>query len=149
MTRPAALEPESPLAGLRPRAILRGFLWDNALSLVFGIGLASYWVEGGFAGASDAEIDALFASTQFGLVMLVVGSACSVFGGYVAGSRAGVAHVKNGFAVGVADLALALVALPLDTAPPAPLWLDAFGFVLVLPATALGGFLATRRGPSG
>jgi hypothetical protein len=128
--------------------VLRGFLWDNGLTLGFVLVVASYSLEGGFSGASDTEIDELFASTRFGLLMLVVGTGCTVFGGYVAGSRAGVAALKNGVAVGVADLALALGSslLP-DSGPASPLWLDALGYVLVIPAAALGGFLA--RGPTG
>jgi hypothetical protein len=135
MSRPPPLELESRLSGLRPWAVLRGVLWDNALTLVCFVVIASYWPEG----ASEE----LFASTRFGLAMLITGTACTVFGGYLAAARAGVAAVTNGAAVGVANLALGLVGslIPVDAGPLPPLWLEALGYAVVVPAGALGGFL--------
>lgn len=144
MTRPPPLEPPSQLSGLRPWAVLRGVIWDNALTLVCSFVIASYWLEGGLSGASEPASAEFFGSTRFGLAMLVVGSACTVFGGYLAGVRARVATVLNGTAVGVVNLALGLASMLIPDAagPETALWLDALGYGLVLPAAALGGFLA-------
>jgi hypothetical protein len=123
---------------------LRGVIWDNALTAVCGVVIASSWLEGGLSGASEQAMEELFASTRYGLAMLVAGSACTVYGGYLAGVRARVATVLNGTAVGVVDLALVLAAMliPGEAGPTPPLWLDALGYALVLPAGALGGLLA-------
>lgn len=145
MVHPDPIRPEPALAGLRPGAIFRGFLWDNGLTLVFALVLASALLEGGLD-ADEAEYDALFSSTGFLLLMLPIGAACTVFGGYLAAASAGVAHLKNAVAVGVADVVLGLLGLLLPASgPPPPLWTDLLGFALVIPSAALGGWLALAR----
>ena len=143
MNHPEPIAPEALLKDLRPRAILRGFLWDNGLSIAIGLVLASLLLSEGFSGSAEEQVDALFASTRYSLLFLPFGLGCTVLGGFLAGSRAGVAPLKNGVAVGVANIALGLVALLLPTPGPGPaLWVDLLGFSLVLPAAALGGVVA-------
>ena len=79
------------------------------------------------------------------LLLLPLGLCCTVFGGSVAGSRAGVAHVKNGVAVGVTDIAVGIIGLLFPpTGPLPPLWIDLVAFGLVVPAAAAGGVVARR-----
>jgi hypothetical protein len=145
MSDPAPIRPEGLLEGIRPGAVLRGFLWDNGLTIAIALVLASALLEQGLPNSSAEEIDAMFASTRFALLLLPLGLLCTVFGGYLAGSRAGLAHMKNALAVGFADIALGLLGLVSPPSGPVPpLWLDLLGFGLVLPAAAAGGALARR-----
>jgi hypothetical protein len=145
MSHPAPIRPEGILEGIRPGAVLRGFLLDNVLTIAIALVLVAAVLDEGLASSSAEEIDAVFASTRFALLLLPLGLLCTVLGGCVAGSHAGIAHVKNGVAVGVADVALALISLLVPpTGPEPPLWIDLLGFGLVLPAAAAGGALARR-----
>ena len=124
-------------------AILRGFLWDNGLSILGAVLVAS-WLASEAAGDPD-QADAVLASATFAIWFLPIGIACTVYGGYVAGRAASSAHLKNGVAVGCADVAFGLLGLLLPShGPPPPLWADLAGFGLVIPAAALGGWLAAR-----
>lgn len=146
--RPQPIGPEGLLEGLRPRAILRGFLWDCALSIAASVALASLFLEDGVFQSRDDEIDAVFASTRFCLLALPAGLGCTVIGGFLAGRGAGTHPVKNGVAVGIAGLLLGIAgSLVPSTGPASPWWFDFLGFVLILPAGAAGGALARREPP--
>jgi hypothetical protein len=90
-------------------------------------------------------MEALFAEPRFLLWSMVLGLSCTVLGGFVGARRAGALHVRHGGWVAVASAVISLLfmLLPEDASGVAvPLWYDAIGWVLLLPAGLLGGALA-------
>ncbi len=110
------IEPHGIFHGIRARPVVRGFLWDTALSIVFGLLLAHYLLPNGLFGSSESEADAAYASAEFNLLFLPIGLGCTAFGAYLAAVRCVGAEIPNALAVGLASLLLGLVGLLL----PAP-----------------------------
>ncbi len=140
------IEPRGIFHGIRARAVLRGFLWDTGLSIVFGLILAHHLLRDGLLGSSEAEADAVFGSPEFNLLFLPIGLCCTAFGAYLAAVRCPGAETANALGVGLASLLLGLVGslVPSPAGYP-PVWITAVGIALVLPAAAVGGALASAR----
>jgi hypothetical protein len=124
-----------------------GFVVDNISTALVTLAFTTILVTRRFgADATEEDFDAIAASPEFLIGFFVLGTACTVLGGFVAGSRAGREHVRHGAWVGIVNIVLGLVLLAIpqpDSEMPG--WLDALGFVVVVPAAALGGYLALRR----
>jgi putative membrane protein (TIGR04086 family) len=80
------------------------------------------------------------------LVLGLLGTLCTVLGGYVAGRMAKDLEVKHGALVGAGSLILGaveqvLVGEPSSFAP----WYLVLGYAVAIPAGMLGGYLARRR----
>jgi len=94
-------------------------------------------------------VEALAREPGFLLCSLALGLGCTVLGAFVGARRAGSLHVHHGGWVAVASAILG-VALLLPPAPQTgaqllpPLWYEAAGWLLLLPAGLLGGALAGR-----
>ncbi len=140
------IQPHGAFHGIRVRHVLRGFLWDNGLSIVFSMLLASHLLPNGLLASSELEVDAVFASPEFNLLFLPVGLFCTAFGGYLAAMRCTGAEVKNAVAVGVASLLLGATGflVPSSAGYP-PLWITVVGLALLLPAAAAGGAFASNK----
>jgi hypothetical protein len=149
---PPTIEPEGMFDGLRPAAILYGAVVDNLATLAASIGLVM-WMGSDQVVSEDGEVsraalEALSAEPEFLLWSALLGLLCTVLGGFVGASRAGAQHLKHGGWVAVASAALgALFMLApgsgAGTAPP--LWYEALGWGLLIPAGLLGGALAKLR----
>lgn len=116
---------------------------DTFATLVFEVIIVSIV---GSDGAAQAEIASrLNASLGLQLSMLVVGLSFTGIGGYVAARLAKQQQLRNAAYVGCLSLAtsagLSLLAEPSSSVTP--LWLDALGYVLVVPAALLGGWFRT------
>jgi hypothetical protein len=154
--RPPPIAAPGIFEGLSPRAILLGVIVDNLATLVATLLLVSILAarEGlGRDGAiSEEAYEALASSPEFLLASLALGLACTSLGAFVGARRAGSSFARHGGWIGagsaVVGLALSLSAEPVRTPPP--LWLEAIGYALVIPAGVLGGLLAAlaarRRG---
>ena len=143
--RPPSIGPDRLFEGIVPRAVLRGFLWDNGLTIVLGLALVVPFLENGFFASTPEELDAAFASTPYNLIMVPLGLTCTAVGGFFAAARAPGARIKNAVAVGVASLFFGLLGLLLPTTgPPLPVWSTLVSVVLIVPAAAAGGAVANR-----
>ena len=95
---------------------------------------------------ADAAIAALYASAAFNLLELAVGLACTALGAFTGALRAGLLHVRHGGWIAVTSTALfaffALAQPPDAAAQAVPLWREALGWILILPAGVVGGALA-------
>ena len=146
--RPPPIEAPGIFEGLRPRAILIGVVVDHLATLVAGFVLVSIfaaqqgWERGGEI--PEDALESLAASPEFLLASLAVGLACTSLGGFVGARRAGSAFARHGGWIGVASalLGLLLQVWSGPSAQPPPLWLEIVGYLLVIPAGVLGGFLA-------
>ena len=137
------------LSGLHPRAILIGTLADYLTSMPLGLVLivvlslknsVPFWDE-----SSNQALDALTATPEFMTWALLLGMLCTVFGGYVAASRAGCRHAQHGAFVGLASLLIGFLfhLLP-PPEVPLPEWYQMLGVLVSIPSGAAGGWLASR-----
>lgn len=151
MHHPEPIEPESMFEGLRWRPILLGGLLDNALSIVAFIPL-TFAFAGNDAFSADEEaanraFDLASSSPEFLLAGLVLGCTVTVFAAYWAASRAGALHVRHGGWTAVTSAALASLMVLLSgggDGGSTPLWYEALGLALMVPAGMLGGWCAAR-----
>jgi hypothetical protein len=146
---PQSIEPEGLFDGLKPGAIFIGAVVDNlatvlvSIALVVVLGTEEIFSED--EEASQAAFDALSSEPEFLLWSLVLGVACTVLGAYIGAGRAGQFHVRHGGWIAVASAALGLVFMLVSgerPGPSPPLWYEATGWVLLLPAGLLGGALS-------
>lgn len=130
------------------RAIALGALVMIALDLLTGA--VSYVVFGGGdlpVGATPQEVRAVAETLQqndgYLLTALVFGTATTVLGGYVTARMARQLPLLNALALGVLAVGIGVV---LSGPGGSPLWFDALGYLIVIPAAILGGYLGRRAG---
>jgi hypothetical protein len=153
--RPAPIEPDGLLDGIRWSAVVRGAILDNVLTLVASIPLMLFFVGTGALAedeaAAERSFEQAFSSLEFLLAFFVIGMAITVYAGFWAARRAGVLPLRHGGWTAVVSLAIATLFLLLPGASEGsatPIWYDAISFALMLPAGVLGGWLASRVPPS-
>jgi hypothetical protein len=91
--------------------------------------------------SGPAIVAKLTGSFELVLLCAMGGWLMNIFGGYIAGMRAGQQWIGHGFWTGAfaAPLSLAVIALLGDSGP---LWLTVTSMVLIVPCATLGGWLA-------
>ena len=150
---PRPIEPRGFFTGLKIRPIIIGAVVDYVatyavvtLYLIF-VYMKEPLEKGGVPTEALQEALKEMLSSQQGLLdLLIIGALCTVLGGYVAGRLARAEEIKHGALVG----AVALIVGVLQTgmageASPVPYWHELLGYLLAIPAGALGGFLAQGR----
>ncbi len=150
---PVPIEPDSMFAGLRWPAILLAAVLDNLLSMVVIVPIMFFFA-GADALSGDEELanrafDQARASIEFLTAALVVGCAITALAGFWAASRAGALHVRHGGWTAVASVTMAFLILlipGMNDGADTPLWYDALGLVLVVPAGMFGGWCAAAVG---
>jgi putative membrane protein (TIGR04086 family) len=90
------------------------------------------------------EAIAKYIVTPEGLTaVLVIGSLCTALGGFVAARRAGTLELKHGAFVGLGSLIVSLVQHSTQQQTiELPEWFNFVSIVVVIPAGAMGGFVA-------
>ena len=151
---PHSIEPEGLFDGLKPSAIFLGAVVDHLATFFVSIALvAVLGPEEVFSKdeeVSQTTLDALASEPEFLLWSMILGLGCTVFGAYVGAKRAGKLHVRHGGWIAVASAALGLVFMLLTgegAGPAPPLWFEAIGWALLLPAGLLGGALSRSLHP--
>jgi hypothetical protein len=134
--------------GTDVKAIVVGIIADVAATFVGGIALGIALLPRGMT-PEGAEIWARHSPSlrNFGLVL---GLACTVFGGFVTGRVAGRDGVKHGVILGLVLTGLGfLFLIGSEDEKHLPVWCLAVQFGGTLPAAVLGGFLGrTSKQPS-
>lgn len=160
------MEPEPPsspidlVTGIRPGPVVLGVAVDWVCTIVFSVFLTRYFLDPGifnlpddeFDAAYDAALDAMLMDSGYLLATLLAGSLATLIGAYVGANRAATLQLKYGFVIAIASgLAGLLLGLLLDagTGSAVPAWYDAAGWLLLIPAGVLGGYLARRRANPG
>ena len=138
--------PEPVDQRFRWKAVLLGAAADLASSAIAGVALvvAFSLLGASSEGGTEQAIERLSQSWPFLLLSMVVGGACTVFGGYVAGRIARHSFLKHALAAGGLSLVLGILLFRSDDGPYAGI-LAILGYGLHLPLALLGGWLASRR----
>jgi putative membrane protein (TIGR04086 family) len=77
------------------------------------------------------------------MIGFVIGVLGTALGGFVAAQKAGKLEIKHGALVGVCSLALSFIEQSLQEEPAAlPEWFRLLSVLAIIPAGALGGFVA-------
>jgi hypothetical protein len=93
---------------------------------------------------SQAQVEAVYASSAWQVVKSAGGILILVFAGWVAGRAGRPYSIANATALGLIFSVLGLVGTAL-THSASPLWSAAQAILIPLPAAMLGGWLASRR----
>jgi hypothetical protein len=150
--QPSPVEPQGILEGLNWRAVLLGAIVDIVLTM-FASTILIFWVAAPDAFSPDEDVakqavDAALHAPEFLLFAFVTGIVATAIGAYVGARRAGVFHVRHGGWIAICSALCSLLFLLTPGAtsgPNPPLWYDALGLILMLPAGLIGGRLAEAR----
>jgi hypothetical protein len=138
--------PEPVDRRFRWKAVLVGAAIDIAASTVTGIALVvvAALLTGPAAAGAEESVARLSESWTFLMISMILGGACTVLGGYVAGRIARHSFLKHALVAGALSLVVGLALFHGDEGPYAGL-LAFLGYGLHLPLALLGGWLAGQR----
>jgi len=138
--------PEPVDRRFRWKAVLVGAAIDIAASTVIGIALVvvAALLTGPAAAGAEESVARLSESWTFLMISMILGGACTVLGGYVAGRIARHSFLKHALVAGALSLVVGLALFHGDEGPYAGL-LAFLGYGLHLPLALLGGWLAGQR----
>ncbi|OPH60814.1 hypothetical protein BC351_16585 [Paenibacillus ferrarius] len=98
-----------------------------------------------FAGkpVNEETINAIYSNVGLLLLLMVMGLFWSFFGGYIAAKVARRAEYFNAAIIGVIGAAIGFDSMLTDHG--IPLWFELIGFVVIIPISLLGGYVALKR----
>lgn len=145
-TPPSPVEPTGFFTGIQILPIIVGVVTDFIAS---EIGRYAYFVvylpqELAKQGAVSPEvIDAYMLTNEGLMISFVIGSLGTALGGFVAARRAGKLELKHGAFVGLGSLIVsALLEATAEEPISIPEWFRFLSVLSIIPAGALGGFVA-------
>ena len=143
---PSPIEPTGFFTGVQIRPIIVGVVVDYIATYVgiyayFFMYLAEELSKQGEV--TGDRIRDYMTSPEGLMVGFAIGALATVLGGFVAARQAGKLEIKHGALVGCASLALSFIEQSLqEESLPLPEWFRFLSIVAIIPAGALGGFLA-------
>lgn len=150
---PPPIEPRGFFAGVQIRPIIIGAVVDYIVThVLIMLYLIVYYMKdplekGGLPEeAIEKALKEMLSSQEGLLALIVIGAFCTALGGYVAGRLAKAEEVKHGALVGAVSLILGLLQTGMaGEGSPVPYGYELLGYVLAIPAGALGGSFAQSR----
>jgi hypothetical protein len=143
---PPPIEPTGFFAGVQFVPVIIGVVVDYIATEIAMAGFIFGYVakELSKQGELTDEAIAKYIVSPEGLTaVLVIGSLCTALGGFVAARRAGALEIKHGAFVGLGSLIVSLVQHSMQQQTiELPEWFNFASIVAVIPAGALGGFIA-------
>lgn len=150
---PSPLEPRGFFTGVRIRPIVVGAVVDyvatNVLILLY---LFVYYMKdslekGGLPEeALEKALKEALASQEGLFTFIVIGALCTALGGYIAARLAKAEEIKHGALVGAVSLIIGILQTAMTgVESPVPDWFELLGYVLAIPAGALGGSFAQGK----
>lgn len=121
--------------------ILIDALGSIGVGVLYFIGIFGWQIARG-APPSDEAL-----STPHLIVTEIVGLCLTAVGGFVAARMARTEHIQHGIAVGIGALLVWLLVERVSPSESLPVWYETVSFVGVVPAGALGGYVAARGAP--
>jgi putative membrane protein (TIGR04086 family) len=145
-TAPPRIEPTGFFTGVQIRPVIIGIVVDYiATQFAMAAFIFGYLAkELSKEGEMTEEAIAKYMETPEGLaVMLIIGCLGTALGGFIAARRAGTLETKHGAFVGLGSLLVSLIQQALqETSLQLPEWFNFISIVAVIPAGALGGYVA-------
>ncbi|NRA07256.1 MAG: TIGR04086 family membrane protein [Myxococcales bacterium] len=147
---PSPVEASGFFTGLRALPIVVGVFVDNLATMLGGLlflsaQLERYGIRPGDE-LPEEVLRELHSDPTLLAASLVIGILATSLGGYAAGRMAHGHRRQHGAFVGLVGVLLGLLAYGSAVAGERPpLWYDLLGFLLMIPAGALGGALAELR----
>jgi putative membrane protein (TIGR04086 family) len=150
---PRPLEPRGFFTGVQIRPIIVGAVADYIVTnVVILLYLFVYYIQDPFekGGSPEEAIEKALMemiSSQEGILsLLAIGALCTLLGGYIAGRLAKGEEVKHGALVGAVSLIVGILqATVAGQDSPVAGWYELLGYVLAIPAGALGGSFAQGK----
>lgn len=146
---PPPIEPVGIFSGVQVRPIISGVIVDYLATFLAGIiYIMIYFGREMMEQRELAEeaINKLLASPEHLVILSAVGALCTVLGGYVAGRIAKNIEVKHGALVGLGSLILVTLEQVISGKSTSyPFWFEVLGYLIAVPAGALGGYIAQRQ----
>ena len=130
------------MAKLKPWPIVAGVVLDAMGSIVVGIFYVLAILSAQVAQSGQTVEDVL--ATQHLIVLEIIGLLLTATGGFLAGRLAGASHICHGIAVGIGGLLVWLPFALIGITDGFPAWYELASFIGMVPAGALGGYLAAR-----
>jgi len=136
--------------GIRPVAVALGALIDQISTMVLNVlllGLIASDYESAPGVIDEDALKALAQDPNMLAAWLGIGTFCTGLGGFMGARMAGHHHARHGAFVGLAGVAMGLMAYAARQTPyPPALWYDLLSFGLLVPAGAIGGLLCASLG---
>jgi hypothetical protein len=144
---PPSIEPTGFFSGVQIVPVIIGVVVDYiATEIAMAAFIFGYVAkELSKQGELTDEAIAKYIVTPEGLTaVLIIGSLCTALGGFVAARRAGALEIKHGAFVGLGSLIVSLVQHSTQQQSiELPEWFNFASIVAVIPAGAVGGFVAS------
>lgn len=143
---PSPIEPTGFFTGVQIRAIIAGVVVDYiatyaATYAYFFIYLAKELSKQGEV--TEDQIINYMTSPEGLMIGFALGAMGTALGGFVAGFKAGKLEIKHGALVGLCSLIVSFIEQSLhEETLPLPQWFRFVSVVAIIPAGALGGFVA-------
>lgn len=150
---PPPLGPRGFFTGVQIRPIIIGAVVDYVATYVLiTLYLIVFYMKeplekGGLPEeALEKALKEMISSQEGLLALLVIGALCTALGGYIAGRIAKAEKVKHGALVGAVSLIVGVLQTVIaGEGSPVPYGYELLGYVLAIPAGALGGSFAQGR----
>ena len=145
-TPPSPVEPAGFFTGVQIRPIIVGVVVDYIATYAgtyayFFIYLAKELSKQGEV--TGDQIRDYMTSPEGLIIGFVIGTLGTALGGFVAAHKAGKLEIKHGALVGLCSLALSFIEQTLQEEPATlPEWFRVLSVLAIIPAGALGGFVA-------
>jgi putative membrane protein (TIGR04086 family) len=145
-TPPSPVEPTGFFTGIQVRPIIVGVVVDYIATYAgiyayFFIYLAKELSKKGEV--TGEQITQYMTSPEGLMIGFIIGILGTALGGFVAARKAGKLEIKHGALVGLCSLILSFIEQSLqEESTPLPDWFRFLSITAIIPAGALGGFLA-------
>ena len=145
-TPPSPIEPTGFFTGVQIRPVIMGVVVDYvatyaAMYAYFFVYLANQLAE---RGELSQEAIADYMMSREGLIVgFIIGALGTALGGFVAARRAGKFEIKHGAFVGLGSLIVSFIEeMVRGESMPMPEWFRTLSILSIIPAGALGGYVA-------
>jgi putative membrane protein (TIGR04086 family) len=143
---PSPVEPTGFFTGVQIRPIIVGVVVDYIATRAVTYAFFFVYLAKQLSKQSEVTEDQIrdYMTSPEGLIILfVIGTLGTALGGFVAAKKAGKLEIKHGALVGFCSLILSFIEQSLqEESTPLPEWFTLLSVLAIIPAGALGGFLA-------
>ena len=140
------IQPTGFFSGVQIRPVIAGVVVDYISTYVAMYAYFFMYLAKQLSKEGEVSADAItqYMTTTEGLLTgFAIGAACTALGGFIAGRMAGKLEIKHGAFVGLGSLIVSFIELSMqEEITPMPEWFRFLSVVAIIPAGALGGYVA-------